>query len=293
MRILITGAGGNVGKGIAPRLVAAGHEVVLTDLNRVAIAGHEDLAFHQIDVQSGFGLDKAAEGCDLILHCAAWHGIHWQQKTEIDFWRLNVDGTAWAFQAAKANGIKRFVFMSSQAWHGHYDKYGFTKRVGEELCEYHRQMNGIGYIAVRPLDFTPWGNDWLNRYGARLLYGGVDREDVMLSIEASIAHLASWTEGEAPGFALDAVRPNAYTAADIADWEQDPYACCEKVFPDSREIVERFGLDIKRKPGLTGSLGWEEVGFAPQVHFGTFLAELRTLESEHGADYVRELTCPY
>jgi nucleoside-diphosphate-sugar epimerase len=143
MRILVTGAGGNIGKGLAPRLQALGHSLVLSDVNRIDTG---DIPFVQLDIQHGFGLDKAAEGCDMIVHLPAWHGIHWRDKTEMDFWRLNVGGTFNAFQAARANEIKRVVFLSSTAWYGHYDKYGFTKRIGEELCEYNRRNHGVRYV---------------------------------------------------------------------------------------------------------------------------------------------------
>ena len=157
MRVLLTGAGSNVGTGVAVLLRAAGHEVVLSDIDPLPdleqFAGCE---FHQVDVQAGFGLERAIDGCDLLLHTPAWHGIHSRVKTEMDFWRLNVDGAFWAMQAARAAGVTRLVFLSSMSWFFHYEKYGFTKRVGEELCEYHRQNNGMRYIIVRPHDFTPW-----------------------------------------------------------------------------------------------------------------------------------------
>ncbi len=283
MRILLTGAGGNIGRGLVPRLFDAGHDLVLSDLVRPE--GLPDVPFHQLDVQDGFGLDKAAEGCDLILHTPAWHGIHWNARTEIDFWRLNVQGTFWAFQAALANDVKRFVFLSSQAWHGHYDKYGFTKRVGEELCEYHRHAHGVAYVAVRPADLTPWGTDWPRRYGARLLYGGVDREDVLDSILLSVAYLE---RGEG-GVVLDAVRPNAFTADDLEGWEADPLGSCERIFPGSREVVERYGLDVARRPGLSSNAGWAEVGYAPTRHFGTFIEEIRGMDEAEA----RALVCPY
>ena len=39
-----------------------------------------------------------------------------------------------------------------------------------ELCEQARRNHGMRYVALRPGDFTPWGDDWVNRYGARLDY---------------------------------------------------------------------------------------------------------------------------
>lgn len=295
MRILITGASGNIASGIIPKLRELGHELVLSDINRLPDAEpFRGLPFHQIDVQHGFGLDKAADGCEFLIHTPAWHGIHWNQKTEADFWRLNVDGLFWAFQAARSAGIARFVFLSSQAWHGHYDKYGFTKRIGEELCEYHRRSNGIRYVAVRPADLTPWGNDWVNRYGARLLYGGVSREDVLDAVVASVQRLVAPATGDPEGLVLDAVRPNAFTAEQIESWESDPMGTCERIFPGSAELVRKYQIRIDRKPGIVGStLGWQETGYAPKHHFGTFLEELRELEATSGPEAVHTRVCPY
>lgn len=298
MRILITGAGSNIGKGMIPRLAAAGHDLVLSDLNRLPDAApFAGLPFVQCDVQAGFGLERAAQGVDLILHLPAWHGIHWNQKTETDFWRLNVDGTFWAFQAAKAAGVTRFVFLSSQAWHGHYDKYGFTKRIGEEICEYNRRSGGVRYVAIRPADLTPWGDDWVNRWGARLLYGGVDREDVLDCVERAVEHLAGpLPEGAEPeGRIVNAVRPNAYTAEQVEGWEAEPLAASERLFPGSRALIEKYGIRIERRPGLSnyGENDEAVIGYHPTRHFGTFLEELRLRDAEDGPEAVRALRCPY
>jgi nucleoside-diphosphate-sugar epimerase len=294
MRILLTGAGGNVGRGIAPRLRAAGHTLVRSDIELVAdIDDHPEEIFVQCDVQVGVGLETAAQGCDLLLHTPAWHGVHSRAKTEADFWRLNVDGLFWALQAARTAGIKRLVFLSSMSWHGHYDKYGFTKRIGEELVEYHRRNHGVRNVIVRPHDFTPWGDDWLNRYGARLLYGGVDREDVLDCVEAAIWHLESERAGdaEADGVVVNAVRRNAFTDDMIGGWEADPLRCVERVFPGSRELVERHSIDIARRPSVVEPLGADIIGYQPRHDFGTFIERLRDLDAE-GAD-IAALTCHY
>lgn len=289
MRILLTGAGGNLGRGLGPRLRAAGHSLVLSDLDRPADLA-ADAEFVQCDVQAGFGLERAAAGCDLLLHTPAWHGIHSRAKTEVDFWRLNVDGLFWALQAARSAGVSRLVFLSSMSWHGHYEKYGFTKRVGEELCEYHRRNHGLRTVIVRPHDFTPWGSDWLNRYGARLLYGGVDREDVLDCVEAAVTRLAGEPAADAEGIVVNAVRPNVFTDADLDGWEQDPVAACERIFPGSRGLVDKYDIDIRRRPSLVDPLGAAEIGYAPTRHFGTFLQKLRELD---GAGSVGEQHCPY
>lgn len=297
MRILITGATSTVSRGMIPILKSAGHELVLHDLVRLPDNDlFRGLEFIQGDIQAGVGVDRAAQGCDLILHTPAWHGIHWQQKTEVDYWRLNVDGTFWTFQAAVAAGIKRMVFLSSMSWYGHYDKYGFTKQVGEELCEYYRRNHQIRYVTIRPADFTPWGNDFVNRYGARLLHGGVAWEDVLdcarLSIEKLTPELAEGAEAEA--IIAQAMRANAFTAEQATEWEADPLATCERIFPGSGEFVEKYKIHINGKPGIVDlGPGAAEIGYAPKHHFGTFLETLRGLDAEGGPEAVAALRCPY
>ncbi len=285
MKILVTGASSNVGRGMIPRLLTAGHTLVLSDINKLPEKEpFTGLEFVQADVQIGVGLERAALGCEAILHLPAWHGIHWNAKTEADFWRLNVDGTFWMFQAAQSAGIKKIVFLSSQAWHGHYDKYGFTKRIGEELCAYNQQRHGIQYVAVRPADFTPY-RDFLH-FGSRLLYGGVDRDDVLDCIEASV----TYTGGES--FFVNAVKANALTDEQTTQWESDPMASCEQIFPGSRMLVEKYGLDISRRPHQSNAEA-TPLGWMPKRHFGTFIEELARQESLLGAEGVRKLGCPY
>lgn len=291
MRILLTGAGSNLGSGLVERLADAGHDLVLSDLNalpdRAPYSGRE---FHQCDVQAGFGLEKAAEGCDLVLHTPAWHGMHSRVKTEVDFWRLNVDGTFWMLQAARSAGISRFVFISSMSWFGHYEKYGFTKRVGEELCEYHRRENGLRYVTVRPHDFTPWGTDFL-RYGARLLYGGVDREDVLDCVVASVDHLAGEVPADGPeGHIVHAVRANAFTEEQVQGWSEDPHGTCEAVFPGSADLLRRHPMDIAARPSVVEPVGAAQIGYRPTRHFGTFLQELAELDAKNA---VPDTHCPY
>ncbi|NUP75085.1 MAG: NAD(P)-dependent oxidoreductase, partial [Sinomonas sp.] len=250
MRIVITGAGGNIGRGIAPRLLAAGHDLVLSDLHQA-----ENLApgvsFVAADVRSGEGLGDAVAGADVLVHLPAWHGIHVPDHSEAEFWEVNVDGTFRALQAAAAAGVRKVVWLSSQAWHNPWDQYGFTKVIGEQLLEYYRRQHGISYVAVRPANLTPW-TDWVGDYGRGLLYGRVDREDVLDSILLSVDYVATH-EG---GLVVDALHPDAVSEADLRDWESDPVGTAERLFPGARAAVERFDLDISALPHRPTTLGW-------------------------------------
>ena len=53
------------------RLRAAGHELVLSDLNQLPdVEAFVGLPFIQCDVQAGFGLKRAIAGCDLLVSSA-------------------------------------------------------------------------------------------------------------------------------------------------------------------------------------------------------------------------------
>ncbi|QGN32517.1 NAD-dependent epimerase/dehydratase family protein [Microlunatus sp. Gsoil 973] len=71
VRILITGAGGNIGRGLTERLLAEGqHQLVLSDVVRPN-GLDERVEFHQLDVQIGAGLETAARDCDALVHLPA------------------------------------------------------------------------------------------------------------------------------------------------------------------------------------------------------------------------------
>ena len=294
MRILITGAASNTGRGLIGRLASTGHKLVLTELSVLPkdelFHGHE---FIQCDIQAGVGLERAVAGCDLVVHLPAWHGVHLPTKTEIDFWRLNIDGTFWTFQAMQAAGVKRMVYLSSQAWHWHYDKYGFTKRIGEELCEYNRVNYGISYVAVRPFAFLPW-RDYV-QFGKDLLYGGVDREDVLDCIVKSVEWLGQ-PHAKSRGGHVDAIRNDPYGESQLKGWEKNPLARVEAIFPGSRDLVEAYEMDIKARPMIQHS-GQDDlavkIGYKPSRHFGTFIKELRQLDAKIGKQGVLAMKCPF
>ena len=72
MRVLITGGGGNLGRGLAPTLEEAGHEPILMD--------HRDLeTSHRAvrgDVRDRASVLEVFWETDVVVHAAALHGIH-------------------------------------------------------------------------------------------------------------------------------------------------------------------------------------------------------------------------
>lgn len=112
-RILITGAGGNVGRGLLAAL--SGHEVLATDLAPVAGAN-----FQRLDVTTG-DPDRVIGGFrpEVVIHLAS---IVTPPKgsTRAFEWRVDVQGSRNVLSACIAHGVRRLVVTSSGAAYGYH-----------------------------------------------------------------------------------------------------------------------------------------------------------------------------
>lgn len=282
MKILITGASGNVGKGMT-ELLRAKHELVLYDLGPMKT----DLPFVQGDIQIGQNLYRAMQGCDLVLHTPAWHGIHSGSRTRLDFWRLNVDGTYHVFDTAVETGVKRVVFLSSTAWYGHYNKYGFTKVIGEEICEYYWRNHQIRYAAMRPAAFVPFrpGVEGARDMVRRFINADPDRRDVLQCILRAI---------ESENYTNDwfhILSQHPFNEEETKAWETDPLAVVDQHVPGSAVLLKKHDISLKYplKPAdikkTCTVLNWQ-----PQHNLVTYLRELLELDRSTG---LNSLTCDY
>ena len=104
-RACITGASGFIGRTLAEQWHAQGADVVgvdrLADPQNGVVAG---------DVSESGPWQKAAEGCDVVVHTAALVGM---PSDESGFWEVNVRGTRHTLEAAREAGARRFVHFSS------------------------------------------------------------------------------------------------------------------------------------------------------------------------------------
>lgn len=124
MRVLVTGGTGQLGRFIVAGLADAGHDVVL--LGRTPQPGH---ALH------AWSLAETAPNvpsADALVHAAFDHVPGRYRGGEGDdparFLRLNRDGSAALFEAARRAGIPRWLFLSSRSVYGDH-------RRGEILAE--------------------------------------------------------------------------------------------------------------------------------------------------------------
>ncbi|MEM7669249.1 MAG: NAD-dependent epimerase/dehydratase family protein [Pseudomonadota bacterium] len=110
MRILVTGAGGFLGRHIVGQCLARGDEVTALDLEfRPPLPpGTEPVVGSVTDRAT---VDRATTDCDAVVHCAALTGLWRPRPAEFD--EVNVRGTETVLDAALAAGISRVVVVSS------------------------------------------------------------------------------------------------------------------------------------------------------------------------------------
>jgi nucleoside-diphosphate-sugar epimerase len=123
MRILLTGAFGNVGSHTLPELLRRGHEVRcfdrLTTANR-RMAKQFGVETVWGDVADSDAVTRAVVGMDTVIHLAAMIPPAADERPELAR-ATNVDGTANVVTACRAAGVSpRLLFAST------FDVHGFT-----------------------------------------------------------------------------------------------------------------------------------------------------------------------
>lgn len=105
-RILVTGASGMLGAGVARALAARGDEVVVMQRR------DSGLGLAQVcgDIADPSAVRRAVEGCEAVIHLAAKVSL---AGPLAEFHRINVEGTRNLVQAARQAGVRRFVQVSS------------------------------------------------------------------------------------------------------------------------------------------------------------------------------------
>jgi UDP-glucose 4-epimerase len=133
-KVLITGGAGFIGSHLAGAFVAAGAGVrVLDDLSTGSLDNLEALPVELVvgDICDPEVVDRAVQGCDLLIHQAALVSVPKSIENPALTYRTNVTGTFNLFEAARQEGIRRVVYASSSAVYGNLP--GLPKREDDAL----------------------------------------------------------------------------------------------------------------------------------------------------------------
>lgn len=231
MKILITGAGGYLGRHMIAPFEAAGHELRLMDVkpwdspHEVVVGSVEDLD----------AVTAAVAGCDaVVLGHMAPRDPDSYLAPPVSF-SINVTGTANCFHAAAAAGIAKAVLISSVgAVGGHTPPmrrsdpmrpkglYGLTKCLQETIGEYYHREHGMQVAALRPA-YVIDGESMTDKYGRECKDFTVHFSDCRDIGSCALACLERDDIGFEPLFCVST--PEAREAFDMAytcerlDWE--------------------------------------------------------------------------
>jgi uronate dehydrogenase len=158
-RLLLTGAGGGLGKVLRERLKPYADILRLSDITELdpAAAGEEIV---RCDLADGQSVDDLLAGVDAVVHMG---GVS-VERPFAEILPANIQGVYNLYEAARRHGIKRVVFASSNHVIGFYRQgqvidadvpvrpdgyYGISKAFGENLSRFYFDRYGIETVCLR------------------------------------------------------------------------------------------------------------------------------------------------
>ncbi|RFD24616.1 hypothetical protein MUBE_13040 [Mycobacterium uberis] len=187
MRIVVTGATGVLGRGIAARLLSQGHDVV-------GIARHRSESwpnaadFVAADIRDTTAVRRAVMGAEVVVHCA-W--VRCPQN------QVNIEGARNILDAMAKTGVRRIVFASSAHVYGaatvpateddamtSVSTDGLHKARVEEMLA----ASGAQWVAIRSALIVGRGVDnWVRRALASLAFPDIDADHTLQVIHTDDA----------------------------------------------------------------------------------------------------------
>lgn len=167
---LVTGGAGFIGSNLCEVLIKKGCQVrCLDDLstgkreNVDEFIDHKNYTFIEGDIKSLDTCLKAAEGVDYILNEAAWGSVPRSIEMPLFYCANNIQGTLNMMEAARQQGVKKFVYASSSSVYGDeptlpktegregnlLSPYALTKRCDEEWAKQYTMHYGLPTIGLR------------------------------------------------------------------------------------------------------------------------------------------------
>ena len=167
---LVTGAAGFIGSNLCEALLNKGCKVkALDDLstgkqeNIDLFLDNPNYTFIKGDIKDLDVCLKACEGVDYVSHQAAWGSVPRSLEMPLFYNKNNIEGTLNMLEAARQNGVKKFVYASSSSVYGDepnlpkiegregnlLSPYALTKRCDEEWAKLYTKFYGLDTYGMR------------------------------------------------------------------------------------------------------------------------------------------------
>lgn len=167
---LVTGAAGFIGSNLCEAILNMGYKVrALDDLstgkqaNVDMFLNNHNYEFIKGDIKDLDICMKACEGVDYVLNQAAWGSVPRSLEMPLFYNKNNIQGTLNMLEAARKNGVKKFVYASSSSVYGDepnlpktegregnlLSPYALTKRCCEEWAKLYTMHYGLDTYGMR------------------------------------------------------------------------------------------------------------------------------------------------
>lgn len=160
---LVTGGAGFIGSNLCEALLDGGYTVRCLDDLSNGLQANVDLfidrpgyTFIKGDIRELDVCLAACEGVDYVLHQAAWGSVPRSIEMPLLYEDVNVRGTLNMMEAARRQGVKRFVYASSSSVYG--DEPTLPKQEG-------REGKLLSPYAVTKRSNEEWGRQYTLHYG--------------------------------------------------------------------------------------------------------------------------------
>lgn len=168
--ILVTGGSGFIGSHLCDALIAAGHAVRCMDnfatskrSNVAHLAGHPRFELLEGDIRQVDDCRTAVKGVAVVLHLAALGSVPRSIAEPLNSHATNLTGFLNVLEAARLEGVGRFVYASSSSVYGdskelpkreeHTGKplspYAVTKAGNETYAQLYTRLYGLSTIGLR------------------------------------------------------------------------------------------------------------------------------------------------
>jgi len=159
-RVLITGAGGGIGRSLRETLRGVYPVLRLSDRVAIPPARDGEEVADRVDVADMPAVERMVAGCDGIIHLGGISG----ESSWDNILHGNIIGLYNVFEAARRAGTSRIVMATSNHAVGFYrrdqtidhtvmprpdSRYGVSKAFSEALGSLYSDKHGIGFFGVR------------------------------------------------------------------------------------------------------------------------------------------------